>query len=134
MRITSERITSLLSNQIFVFGSNLSGIHGGGAAYTAMKWGAIYGNGVGLQGQTYAIPTKSEGIRRTLDIDEIKPHVDDFIQFAINNPKLTFLVTEVGCGLAGINPNEIAPLFKEAVLVNNIHLPNRFWDILNNEA
>lgn len=130
MRTTSNNITKLEPNEIFVFGSNLSGIHGGGAARTALKWGAIYGQGVGLQGQTYAVPTKSVGITRTLKIDEIKPFVDEFIQFAKNNQQLTFLVTEIGCGLAGLTPVQIAPLFQDAVNVLNINLPENFWKIL----
>ena len=119
-------ITSLKENEIFVFGSNLSGFHGAGAAKTAMEWGAIWGQGVGLQGKTYAIPTKSEGITRTLTIEEIKPYVDEFIQFAIDNPNLEFLVTEIGCGLAGLTHIEVAPLFISAVSVPNIHLPEPF--------
>ncbi len=82
MRTTSDKITQLQDNEVFVFGSNLSGIHGGGAAKTALKWGAKPGLGIGHSGQTYAIPTKSEGIKRTLTLDEIRPHVDNFIQFA----------------------------------------------------
>lgn len=124
-RITSPRITELKPGEIFVFGSNLEGAHGGGAALLAWKkWGAVWGQGAGLQGQTYGIPTMHGGPA------EIKPYVDDFIRCAQEHPELTFLVTEIGCGIAGFTPNEIAPLFKEAVGITNIHLPQRFWEVL----
>ena len=114
-RVTSNHIERLQPNEIFVFGSNLSGHHGGGAALLAMnKWGAIWGQGVGLQGQTYGI----------------RPYVDEFIQFANKHPEMTFLVTEIGCGIAGFTPQEIAPLFAKATTTENIHLPQRFWDLL----
>lgn len=124
-RVTSLCIEELQPNEIFVFGSNLEGQHGGGAALLAYrKWGAIWGQGVGLQGQTYGIPTMQGGV------ETIAPYVDEFIRFAQEHPKLIFLVTEIGCGIAGFRPEEIAPLFKEAVKVENIHLPQRFWDVL----
>lgn len=103
-RITSNRITELKPNEIFVFGSNLEGAHGGGAAYLAWKkWGAIWGQGTGLQGQTYAIPTMHGGP------ESIKPYVDQFIGFAKEHAEYAFLVTEIGCGIAGFAPKEIAP-------------------------
>ena len=121
-RITPERITSLGKNEIFVFGSNLQGMHGGGAARIAVElFGAIMGQGVGLQGQSYAIPTMQGGVNTIL------PYVEDFIAFAKEHPELTFLVTRIGCGIAGFTPAEIAPLFAGAVDVENIHLPQDFW-------
>jgi len=121
-RITSDRINTLGRNQIFVFGSNLAGEHGGGAARIAVeKFGAIMGQGVGLQGQSYAIPTMQGGV------NTIAPYVDEFIAFAKQHPELTFLVTRIGCGIAGFTPREIAPLFTGAINVPNIHLPMDFW-------
>ena len=117
-RTTPEFITSLEPNEIFVFGSNLKGMHGGGAAYIAYrKFGAIMGQGVGLQGQSYAIPTMQGGV------ETIRPYVDEFIQFAKQHPELTFLVTRIGCGIAGFTDEEISPLFEAAHEVENIVLP-----------
>lgn len=126
-RITPEHIRKLTNNEVFVFGSNESGRHGLGAAKTALGWGAKWGQAEGLQGRTYGIPTKDSSVRRTLSVIEIKPYVDRFIQFAKDNPNLIFLVTEIGCGLAGMRPKEIAPLFNDAINIENIHLPARFW-------
>ncbi|MBO4777246.1 MAG: hypothetical protein J5588_02015 [Bacteroidales bacterium] len=121
-RITPNFIQSLNDNEIFVFGSNLEGMHGGGAAYTALKkFGAIWGQGVGLQGQSYGIPTMHGGV------DAIKPYVDEFITFAQEHRELSFLVTRIGCGIAGFQDNEIAPLFKEAQKLENVWLPESFW-------
>ncbi len=117
-RVTPERITELGENEVFVFGSNLAGAHGGGAALLAYrKFGAIWGQGVGLQGQSYGIPTMHGGV------DAIKPYVDEFIEFAKTRPDLTFLVTRVGCGIAGFTNEEISPLFAKAHEVENIVLP-----------
>ena len=117
----SEFIRELAPGEIFVFGSNLRGMHGGGAAYAAYRYfGAIMGQGVGLQGRSYAIPTMQGGV------ETIKPYVDEFIEFAKQHAELTFLVTRIGCGIAGFSDYEIAPLFKEAHNVDNIVLP-RGW-------
>lgn len=127
-RTTPNHITELKPNEIFVFGSNLQGYHGGGAARLAMnQWGAVWGQGTGLQGQTYAIPTMQGGI------GTIRPYIDQFIKFAQNDPERTFLVTEIGCGIAGFRPADIAPLFKNAINIPNIWLPQRFWEILQKE-
>lgn len=124
-RTSPGRIEQLAENEIFVFGSNLAGMHGGGAARLArLKWGAVMGQGVGLQGRTYAIPTMQGGP------ETIKPYVDEFIAFAKAHPGLRFLVTEIGCGIAGFTPSQIAPLFAGAADVPNILLPARFWDVL----
>lgn len=99
---------------IFVFGSNLAGIHGAGAALHARKHcGAIYGQGIGLQGNSYGIPTKDLRIR-TLPLHDIDHYVDNFIDFAIGHPEMTFQVTRIGCGLAGYTDSDIAPMFKYA--------------------
>ena len=117
-RTTPEFITELQPNEIFVFGSNLKGMHGGGAAYIAYrKFGAIMGQGLGLQGQSYAIPTMQGGV------ETIRPYVDEFIQFAKENKNMTFLVTRIGCGIAGFTDDEISPLFEKARDVENIVLP-----------
>lgn len=126
-RITPEEITSISTNEVFVFGSNESGRHGKGAAKTALTWGAIWGQAEGIQGKTYGIPTKNKSISKTLSIEEIKLYVDRFIVFAKLNPELIFYVTEIGCGLAGLKPKNVAPLFKDGVDVDNIYLPKRFW-------
>lgn len=118
---TPDRISELKENEIFVFGSNLAGVHGGGAARLAYKkFGAVWGVGVGLHGQTYAIPTMQGGV------ETIKPYVDEFIRFAKENDGLTFLVTRIGCGIAGFHDVEIAPLFTDAIDVENIILPKEF--------
>lgn len=120
---TLEKIFHLKENEIFVFGSNLSGFHGGGAALLAYsRFGAIWGQGVGLQGQSYAIPTMQGGV------ETIKPYVDEFIDFARQYKGKTFLVTRIGCGIAGFRDDEIAPLFKDAIDEENIILPKEFVD------
>ncbi len=126
-RITPDYIKKLGTKEIFVFGSNQSGRHGKGAAKTALGWGAVWGQAEGLQGRTYGIPTKDSSISKTLSIEEIKPYADRFIEFAKTRPDLKFLVTEVGCGLAGLKPKDVAPLFAAAIEVENICLPARFW-------
>ena len=123
-RVTPERVMSLESNEIFVFGSNASGFHAGGAAADAMhKFGAIWGQGEGLQGQSYAIPTM-EGL------DNMKAAVERFTQFATQHPEQRFLVTRVGCGIAGHTVREVAPLFSGCVSLENVSLPADFWDVL----
>ncbi len=133
MSITPDNITELKPNEIFVFGSNESGRHGKGAAKAAMVWGAKWGQAAGIQGKTYGIPTKDAAIRRTLHIDEIEPYVNDFIQFAIDNPQLHFLVTEIGCGLAGYSPKDIAHLFADAIDLHNVSVPKKFINQINNQ-
>lgn len=139
-RITPENIDSLKKYEIFVFGSNLLGMHGAGAAKLAYdKQWAKYGRGYGITWSktenmvgSYAIPTKGLEIE-TLPISWIKYYITNFIKDAIKFPSLTYLVTEIGCGLAGYTPEDIAPLFKEAIDVENIHLPERFWNVLLKE-
>jgi hypothetical protein len=129
MRVTDNNIQSLLPNQIFVFGSNEAGVHGAGAAKLALdKFGAIYGQGVGLQGNSYALPTKDKNIN-TLPIITIGFYVDELFDFAAANPSLQFLITEVGCGLAGYAAADIAPLFNKFIVLPNCTLPQSFLDI-----
>ena len=117
-RTTPELINKLEPDEIFVFGSNLGGMHGGGAAQVAYrKFGAVWGQGVGLQGQSYGIPTMQGGV------ETIRPYVDDFLAFAKQHPELTFLVTRIGCGIAGFTDDEIAPLFEKAHDMENVVLP-----------
>lgn len=123
-RVAPDNIKSLESNEIFVFGSNANGFHGGGAAAFAMhKFGAIWGQGEGLQGQCYAIPTM-EGM------DNMKAAIERFTQFADQHSELRFLVTRVGCGVAGYSVREVAPLFKGCISLENVALPSDFWDVL----
>ena len=118
---TPDYITELKADEVFVFGSNLAGMHGGGAAYVAWRqFGAVMGCGVGLRGQSYAIPTMQGGV------ETIKPYVDDFISFTGRHPELFFYVTRIGCGIAGFRDKEIAPLFSEALHRDNICLPESF--------
>lgn len=125
MKFTPDYITELGPDDIFVFGSNLAGHHAGGAARVArQKFGAIMGQGVGLQGQSYAIPTMQGGA------ETIKPYVDDFIEFAGNCDQNTFYVTRIGCGIAGFKDEDIAPLFRDALKLYNVRLPESFVRIL----
>lgn len=127
-KYTPNRITELKENEIFVFGSNLAGSHGGGAARLAYDcFGAVWGQGVGLQGQSYGIPTMHGGV------DAIKPYVDEFIEFARTRTSLIFYVTQIGCGIAGFSAAEIAPLFKDALDVENIIMPEKFVSILTSD-
>jgi hypothetical protein len=115
-----------MAKVIYVFGSNLKGIHGSGTAREALlHWGAIFGQGKGLQGRSYALPTK-ETPYRSLSLAGIESEVLDFIDCAKANPDLTFYVTQVGCGLAGYTPNVIGPMFREATKLSNVDLPDEF--------
>ncbi len=123
--ITPDYITSLGPNEVFVFGSNIHGQHMGGAARVAFdKFGAVWGQGVGLQGQSYAIPTMEGGV------DYVAGYVDEFVLFAKEHPELFFWVTRIGCGIAGFRDEEIAPLFKAASDLDNVALPESFRAIL----
>ncbi len=124
-RYTPNFIKKLEDGEIFVFGSNLAGMHAGGAARVAVNnFGAEWGKGVGLQGQSYAIPTMHGGP------EEIAPYVDEFIDFAAEHPELTFLVTRIGCGIAGFTAQQMAPLFARAAKMENVVLPRDFAELL----
>ncbi|MBD5345749.1 MAG: hypothetical protein HDR92_01290 [Bacteroides sp.] len=125
MRFTPDNIESLGQDEIFVFGSNLAGHHSGGAARTALeRFGAEWGNGEGPQGQSYALPTMVGSV------DNMKPYVDRFLDLADEWDQNTFLVTRVGCGIAGFTPEQIAPLFDRALDMYNVVLPRDFYEIL----
>lgn len=125
MKYTPENIEKLGEDEVFVFGSNLAGMHLGGAAKTAVKrFGAVMGQGVGMQGQSYAIPTMQGGV------ETIKPYVDNFIALAREWNQTTFYVTRIGCGIAGFSDEEIAPLFAEAMDLYNVRLPESFVKVI----
>lgn len=125
LKYTPDNITELGDNEVFVFGSNLEGIHAGGAARVAWRrFGAVIGQGVGLQGRSYAIPTMHGGV------DAIRPYVDGFIEFARTNDRFTFYVTRIGCGIAGFSDEEIAPLFAGALDLCNVILPESFVKVI----
>lgn len=121
-----KRITSLLPHQVFVFGSNEAGIHGAGAARDAADFfGAIHGIGFGHYGQSFAIPTESVGLE-TLSLRRIKDYVELFLFYAAAHPEFEFVVTPIGCGLAGYKPADIAPLFSNIETQARVVLPEEF--------
>ena len=123
-RVTPQMIRQLGENEIFVFGSNANGYHRGGAAAFAMReFGAVWGQGEGLQGQSYAVPT-TEGM------NQLREAVNRFMAFADQHQELRFLVTMIGCGNAGYSPRDIAPLFKGCIDLENVALPIEFWNVL----
>ena len=123
-RITPSQINVLADNEIFVFGSNFQGAHMGGAARAAKeKFGAVWGIGEGLQGKSYAIPTM-EGL------DNLAPAVQRFTSFAHQHKELKFYVTAIGCGIAGYQPEQIAPMFLDAAYLRNVYLPVSFWKVI----
>lgn len=122
----------MTKTEIFVFGSNLAGIHGAGSALEAKKkWGAIQGQGIGRQGQSYAIPTKDSHLK-VLQLSAIRYYVNEFLIYAKNHPDNTFQVVAIGCGLAGYKPHQIAPYFRDAMYMENVILPSLFYDYLIN--
>lgn len=117
-----------MTDPVFVFGSNLAGRHGAGAALWARQHrGAILGQGEGLQGNSYGIPTKSSSIR-VLPLSEIKMHVRRFQAFAVDHPELQFQLTPIGCGLAGYRHDQIAPMFARSP--SNVIIPPEFKAII----
>jgi len=130
-RISASYITALNPGEIFVFGSNLSGIHGAGAAYTAYhRFGAELGVGEGLRGQSYAFPTVYYDIERSLTLDEIAVHAKRFLECVAERTDLQFLLTQVGCNLAGYTPQQMAPLFAEGFGLTNLFFPLSFYQVL----
>ncbi len=125
LKYTPENITTLDKDDIFVFGSNLAGNHCGGAARVALeRFGAIPGQGVGIQGRAYAIPTMFGSVA------EIRPYVDDFLDLAYEWDENTFYVTRIGCGIAGFTDEQIAPLFDRALDMYNVRLPESFVKVI----
>lgn len=123
-RYTPNNITELDENEYFVFGSNTDGRHGAGAAkLAAKKFGARWGIGEGITGKSYALPTVGRNLSR-MSLERIKKHVDVFLQCAKEHPDKIFLVTQVGCGLAGYQPKDIAPMFEERT--DNVIIPREF--------
>jgi hypothetical protein len=122
-----RQINKLEPDEIFVFGSNLAGVHGAGAAKLAMKFGAVYGRGIGFSGQTYALPTKDAKIM-TLPLHEINKYVNDFLITCYQHPEKKFLLTRVGCGLAGYFDEEIAPMF--VGYPENVIIPENWKEII----
>ena len=123
-RITPDVITRLAPNEVFVFGSNEQGLHYGGAAKVAYeKFGAIIGQGNGLQGMSYGIDSMS-------GLGVMNERVKNFCEFAKAHPEKHFFVTEIGCGIAGYNPSEVAPLFEDCLDLENVSLPSSFWECL----
>jgi hypothetical protein len=129
MNITPENITELQPNEVFVFGSNMAGKHGAGAAKLALKFGAVMGIGFGLHGQSFAIPTKDAKIK-TLPLEVVAEQIQYFRRAIDVLHDRHFLITAIGCGLAGYTAKDIAPLFKDFVNLPNVSLPKSFWDVL----
>lgn len=127
MRFTPENITELKNNEIFVFGSNLAGRHGAGAAKIAReKFRAVYGVGKGLTGRCYAFPTKDRQIN-PLPLESIRQEFIDLFACCENFPKYTFLLTKVGCGLAGYSIKEISGCYEGLDIPVNLVVPEEFW-------
>lgn len=129
-RASATFIHRLNYGEVFVFGSNLAGRHGKGAAVQALRWGAKLGIGEGLMGNTYAIPTKNQKLK-PLSLEEIKVHINRFEKTVSEMPEKNFLVTKIGCGYAGYDEEIIAPLFYEVSKYPNVYLPVTFWEIIN---
>lgn len=127
---TEAIVTRLPDDQVFVFGSNLAGLHRGGAARTAKDhFGALQGVGRGWSGQSFAIPTLNEHFQ-PMPLSQIEYYLQDFKLYTKNHPKQTYFITAIGCGGAGYQPKDIAPLFKD--IANNVILPIRFQKYLEN--
>ena len=128
-RITPTPIVELKMDEVFVFGSNIKGLHTGGAAKQALKWGAQMGVASGPMGDTYAIPTVN-----VTGLDAIEGYVSQFLKYVEGNDHITFYVTAIGCGSAGFTPEQIAPLFKDCEELSNVYLPESFWRVLMNKG
>jgi hypothetical protein len=135
LQASPSQITSLEAHQIFVFGSNRQGIHGAGAAKTAMRFGAEYGNAQGIQGQTYAIVTKDlQSGTRSVPLPEIEAQIRQMIDYARSHPNQEFLVTRIGCGLGGYRDNEMAVLWAGKSIPENVRLPQSFIEVIQSAS
>ena len=124
-RVTPEKVNKVRNNEIYVFSSNLQGLHNDGTARIAFqRYGAVMGQSVGLQGKCYAIPTLQG------EPNIVRPYVDELLEFVKQHPEQTFIVTKIGTDIAGYTPQDIAPMFKKAVWMKNVRLPQEYWDIL----
>lgn len=131
---TPDFVDSLEQNEVFVFGSNLNGMHAGGASLMALRnFGAEWGQAEGMQGQSYAIPTDIRGEAVENVSAYLKKHIDKFIDYAKDHQEKTFLVTKVGCGNAGFDEDFMAQFFKEALDIKNVRLPREFVESLTKE-
>lgn len=128
-RITPRPVVELKRDEVFVFGSNIKGLHTGSAAKQALKWGAQMGVASGPMGNTYAIPTV-----KVTGFDAIERYVSQFIKYVEGNDHITFYVTAIGCGNAGFSPEQIAPLFRDCIDLSNVYLPESFWRVLRNKG
>ena len=128
-RITPRPVVELKRDEVFVFGSNIKGLHTGSAAKQALKWGAQMGVASGLMGQSYGIPTV--GVH---GLAAIEGYVNQFVEYVKANDHVTFYVTAIGCGSAGFTPEQIAPLFKVLVEETNVYLPESFWQVLRRKS
>lgn len=134
-KITPEKITELKAGEIFVFGSNTEGRHGAGAAKFARdSCGARYGQAIGPQGNSYAIVTKHlPGGRRSVSLDFIHLQIATMLEYAKYHPNYVFLVTKIGCELAGFTPDEIVACFPAMDIPSNVSLPQEFWDLIDDD-
>jgi hypothetical protein len=133
IRVSSGNITALNENEIFVFGSNIQGNHIGGAAKIALEnFGAIQTVNFGLMNRCFAIPTIDLSDKNKASLKDIEVFVEKFIEFSKQTTGLDYLVTEIGCGIAGFTPEQIAPLFKDCIFQSNIYLPKSFNMIIHN--
>jgi hypothetical protein len=133
-RITPDNITELKPNEVLVVPTNEAGRHGAGLAlFAAKNFGLKYGHSWHLCGRCFGLPTKDKNIS-TLPIEDIKDYVDGFLVWSqkpiCKELKYIFLLPEIGCGLAGYTPEQIAPLFRAAIDLPNVHMPKRFWEVL----
>jgi hypothetical protein len=126
-KITPHLISSLNENEILVFESNTIGKHDRGTAKLAVEFGAKWGQGIGLVGNTYAIPIKGSDLKRNLTLQQIEGHINKFIEFAKKRKDLFFIVTSIGSDFKSYSSKEIAPFFIETLELENVSLPSEWY-------